>query len=142
MKSEIDISSYGRLNSLIEISNRIWATFDNNCIIIWDPNTYEIVATLEGHHKRRVLGATKIGDFVWTYSWDGGIHLYHHSTFEYLGALPLYNTDAIGDIKAIYDESKEGWIVFASSWDKSITVWFARGSLPPVAVASEPATSS
>ena len=72
-------------SSFFSLSNSLFLFFIESIITPLPPRgtiekqTYEIVATLEGHHKRRVLGATKIGDFVWTYSWDGGIHLYHHS---------------------------------------------------------------
>ena len=90
------------------------------------------MASLDKHHNAKVFGATQVGNAVWTYAWDGQIHLFDAKTFEYYENLPSYHADAIGDVVSIVDEQHNCHRVFTSSWDKTVTVWLAKTPVLPV----------
>lgn len=81
----------GRLNSFSVINSTVWGSFDNACVIVWDADvssicllctkltlekSQEVLATLTKRHSAKVFGAVLVDHSVWTYAWDGEIHLY------------------------------------------------------------------
>lgn len=142
---EFDSQHTSRITSVVLVDeSSVWTTADDGHIIVWDATTGELREKLPSKHNSKVFGASPFGDQVWSYSWNGEIHIWDRKTALYQGRVTDLNSDAVAAILPIWSPSLLCWKVYTAGWDRSVSVWLAKGEpqSPSRSSSSSPSSSA
>lgn len=137
---EFDTQHTSRITSVVLVDQlSVWSTSDDGHIIVWDATTGDMKEKLPSKHNSKVFGAIPFGDQVWSFSWNGQVHIWDRQTAIYRGSIADLNSDAVAAIQPIWSDALGCWKVFTAGWDRSVSIWLAKGEplSPPVSLPSE-----
>lgn len=109
-------------------TNEVWISTDNGSLVILDLGSFSIKSVVTGGHSSTVYHIIKIGDLVWSSSWDTTICWWKTNPVELVYKMPNRHTDAISYVLPVWREELNGWDVWSSSWDRSCQVTFIPSS--------------
>jgi len=101
----------------------VWCMTDNGSILIFD-SQLQLVKELSHVHENKIFGSNVVGHQIWSYSWNGNINIWN-KRLSLLAKIPKLHADAISSVNVIKKKHPPHYRVFATSWDKSISVWKA-----------------
>eukprot|EP00727_Mastigamoeba_balamuthi_P007557 m51a1_g3421 hypothetical protein (1142) ;mRNA; f:589320-593284 len=126
-------TSAAKIASLTSVGENVWMTSDDGRIFVWDATTYKNISTMVAHN-RAVNALGVLPDQVWSCGWDKTIRVWDPVSFQCIGEILGYHNDTVGGFMACTDPSTGLYNIWASSHDKTLSVWYVR-PLPAAAQA-------
>jgi hypothetical protein len=109
----------------------VWLSTDNGAFLIVDVSKFEVKSVVQGH-SAAVYHIERVGDLIWSCSWDTTICWWRttptSSTVELVAKMPNRHSDAVSYLLPIWREHLNGWDVWSASWDRSCQVTFVPAS--------------
>ncbi|KAM9958717.1 hypothetical protein ACTFIW_012306 [Dictyostelium discoideum] len=109
---------------------KVWAGSEDKLIFVIDPfDDYSIVQTVSHPDLLLINTLKSISKSVWSCSRDSSIRIWDSNSFELLGSLDDYHTDAVIDAILTYNNRKMRWEFWTASFDKSVCIWCVSSEL-------------
>ncbi|EGC37252.1 hypothetical protein DICPUDRAFT_150164 [Dictyostelium purpureum] len=128
-KRNITCLTYHRYND----NGKVWAGSEDRLIFVIDPTDFSIVKTISHPDLLLINSLKSISNSVWSCSRDSTIRIWDSTTFQLIGSLEDYHTDAVIDAVLNYNNRNLRWEFWSASFDKTVCVWIVNSDslLPP-----------
>lgn len=136
------LTKKGKVNTFAAIGNQIWSGEESH-LNVWDATNFELIKQLEGHNGA-IYDLQLCGNYLWSASWDTSVRVWDIETLESVCVLKNFHSDAVSQIKTLWNEARKCWQAWTSSWDKSVVVWIlgSENKLPQGPLPSDLSSST